>query len=174
MSQHTHHLGSPLNSPAHSRHNYSHHHHTPDARPVPPANWRLALIATAHCLVGCGSGEIVGMLIGMQLGLSNGATIGLAVVLGFVFGLGLGVLPLLRAGFSVSKALRTVVVAEAIGIAVMEAVDVAVILSIPGAVDAHFTDGFFWFGMAVALTAGYVAALPVNYLMIRAGYRHQH
>jgi hypothetical protein len=149
--------------------------HYTHARPIStPSNWRLAIIATAHCLLGCGTGEIVGMLIGMQLGLSNAGTIILAVVLGFVFGLGLGVLPLLRAGFSLKGALRTVVVAEALGIAVMEAVDVAVILSIPGAVDAHFTDAFFWFGMAVALSAGYVAALPVNYVMIRKGYRHQH
>lgn len=154
-----------------------HHHAYASAttgREPGQGNFRLALSATAHCLLGCGSGEIVGMLLGMQLGLSNTATILLAVILGFVFGLGLGVLPLLRAGFSFTKALRTVAVAEALGIAVMEAVDVAVILSIPGAVDAHFSDLLFWFGMAVALAAGYVAALPVNYLMIRAGYRHQH
>ena len=163
---HAHHHHAPLDSTSHA----SADHQTP----AHLGNWRLAIIATAHCLLGCGTGEIAGMLIGMQLGLSNTGTIILAVVLGFVFGLGLGVLPLMRAGFSEANALRTVVVAEAIGIAVMEAVDVAVILSIPGAVDAHFTDGFFWFGMAVALGAGYVAALPVNYLMIRAGYRHQH
>ena len=163
-------------------HAHAHAHHHGPQGPEAPAprieaasgNWRLAIIATAHCLLGCGSGEIAGMLIGMQLGFSNAGTIILAVVLGFVFGLGLGVLPLLRAGFTLKGALRTVVVAEALGIAVMEAVDVAVILSIPGAVDAHFTDAFFWFGMAVALTAGYVAALPVNYVMIRKGYRHQH
>jgi hypothetical protein len=169
-----HHAVHTSPSPAPDHHAGHHVHRAPVASVPAAGHWRLALIATAHCLVGCGSGEVVGMLIGMQVGLSNGATIGLAVVLGFIFGLGLGILPLLRAGFSASKALRTVVVAEAIGIAVMEAVDVAVILSIPGAVDAHFTDGFFWFGMAVALAAGYVAALPVNYAMIRAGYRHQH
>ena len=164
-----------MNSHAHHHH---HHSYSPvTAAPAPafgPGYFRLAVSATAHCLIGCGSGEVVGMLLGMQLGLSNAATIILAVVLGFVFGLGLGVLPLVRAGFSMTKALRTVVVAEALGIAVMEAVDVAVILSIPGAVDAHFTDSLFWFGMAVALAAGYFAALPVNYLMIRAGFRHQH
>jgi hypothetical protein len=139
-----------------------------------PGNLRLAIVATAHCLFGCGLGEIVGMLIGMQLGYTNTQTIILAVVLGFVFGLGFGVIPLKRAGFSFGNALKTVVIAESLGIAVMEAVDVAVITSIPGAMDAHFTDGFFWFGMAVALAAGYVAALPVNYAMIRAGFRHQH
>lgn len=167
MSDHAHHIQ-----------HIQHIQHAQAAQPGPsrtaPGDFRLALSATAHCLIGCGSGEILGMLIGMQLGLSNAGTIVLAVVLGFIFGLGLGVLPLLRAGFSTRNALRTVFVAEAVGIAVMEAVDVAVILSIPGAVDAHFSQGFFWFGMAVALAAGYVAALPVNYLMIRAGYRHQH
>ena len=164
MNEHTHHAP------------HAHHGQQPQTQAA-QAGWgqfRLAVSATAHCLIGCGSGEIVGMLIGMQLGLTNAATIALAVVLGFIFGLGLGVLPLLRAGFTARKALKTVFVAEAVGIAVMEAVDVAVILSIPGAVDAHFSDGYFWFGMAVALAAGYVAALPVNYLMIRAGFRHQH
>ena len=161
----------------HNHQQHDHHEHMRQRANQPaafPSNFRLALSATLHCLIGCGSGEIVGMLIGMQLGLGNTQTIILAVILGFIFGLGLGVLPLLRAGFSPLKALRTVVLAEALGIAVMEAVDVAVILNIPGAVDAHFTDAYFWFGMAVALAAGYVAALPVNYLFIRAGIRHQH
>jgi hypothetical protein len=158
----------------HAHHSHQHHQAPVPAAPGNAGNWRLAISATAHCLLGCGSGEIAGMLIGMQLGLSNTNTIILAVVLGFVFGLGLGMLPLVRAGFSVVKAIRTVVVAEALGIAVMEAVDIAVLLSIPGASDAHFTDAFFWFGMAIALAAGYVAALPVNYLFIRAGIRHQH
>jgi hypothetical protein len=162
-----------MNAHAHPQHSPAEPHQAAE-RPQAPGNFRLALIATAHCLAGCGSGEILGMLLGMRFGLGNSGTIVLAVILGFIFGLALGVLPLLRAGFSPIQALRTVVVAESIGIAVMEAVDVAVILSIPGAVDAHFTDSFFWFGMAVALAAGYVAALPVNYLMIRAGYRHQH
>ena len=140
----------------------------------PTGNFRLALVATAHCLLGCGLGEIVGMLIGMQLGLSNTGTLVLAVVLGFVFGLGMGMRPLMRAGFGFRKSIRTVVAAEALGIAVMEAVDVWVLLKIPGAMDSHFTEPLFWGGMAVALSAGYVAALPVNYLFIRAGIRHQH
>jgi hypothetical protein len=156
------------------QHGHAHGYVHTDEPARMPSNFRLAVSATFHCLIGCGSGEIVGMLIGMQFGFTNLQTLIVAVILGFVFGLGLGILPLLRAGFSPLKALRTVVVAEAVGIAVMEAVDVAVIVNIPGAMDAHFTEPFFWFGMAVALAAGYVAALPVNYVFIRAGIRHQH
>jgi hypothetical protein len=44
-------------------------------RTFKPRNVRLAIVATAHCLFGCGLGEIVGMIIGMQLGLSNTGTI---------------------------------------------------------------------------------------------------
>jgi hypothetical protein len=157
------------------------HQHTHDSHQHPgpvtvkgPGHFRLALVATAHCLFGCGLGEIVGMLIGMQLGFSNLETIILAVVLGFIFGLGFGVRPLLRAKFPFRQALKTVVIAEALGIAVMEAVDIAVLVNIPGALDAHFTQPQFWIGMAIALAAGYVAALPVNYLFIRAGIRHAH
>jgi hypothetical protein len=82
--------------------------------------------------------------------------------------------PLLRANFPFKPALKTVVLAESLGIGVMEAVDVAVIVHLPGALDAHFTELIFWGGMAIALAAGYVAALPVNYLLIRAGIRHAH
>jgi hypothetical protein len=156
------------------QHEHAQQHHRPVGGNHQSSHFRLALVATAHCLFGCGLGEIIGMMIGMQIGLSNTRTIILAVVLGFVFGLGLGILPLLRAKFSFGHALRTVIMAEALGIAVMEAVDVAVIVNIPGALDAHFTDPLFWIGMTIALAAGYVAALPVNYLFIRAGIRHAH
>lgn len=72
---------------------------------------RVTTSATLHCLLGCGLGEVVGVVIGVAIGLSAVWTLVLAVVLGFVFGFAWGIIPLLRAGFSRSWAIRQVFVA---------------------------------------------------------------
>lgn len=153
---------------------HQHHAHTHQ----PPANagqkWRLALSATLHCLLGCSIGEVIGMLIGMALSLSNVDTIILTVSLGFLFGFGLGLLPLLRAGFSFGRAFRQVLIAESLSIAVMEAVEVIVAINIPGAMEAQVTAPLFWGSMIAGLMAGFAAAYPVNYFLISKGIRHQH
>src|SRR5262245_43011945 len=123
-----------------------HHHHRPEpsaARPAPSA-WRLALSATLHCLLGCGTGEVVGMVVATAFGLSNAASVVLTVVLGFIFGFALGLIPLRRAGFGWRRASRQVLVAEGLSIAVMEAVDVLVIMQTPGVMDAHLSSPLFW------------------------------
>lgn len=134
----------------------------------------LALSATLHCLIGCGIGEVVGMIIGTALNMSMIDTIILSVTLGFVAGLALGVVPLLRANFTFRNALKTVIIAEGLSIAVMETFEVMTQWMIPGVMEAHLTDWIFWAGMLAALVVGFIAALPVNYLMIKRGVRHQH
>ena len=138
------------------------------------SNWRLALSATLHCLFGCATGEVVGMVIGMALLLSNVATIVLTVSLGFIFGFALGMLPLVRAGFSFGRAFKQVLIAEALSIAVMEGVEVLVAVNTPGVMEAHVTAPIFWGGMMLGLAAGFVAAYPVNYFFVAKGIRHQH
>ena len=139
-----------------------------------PSPWRLALSATLHCLLGCGTGEVVGMLLATAFGLSNAASIALTLVLGFVFGLALGLIPLRRAGFGWRRATKQVLIAEGLSIAVMEAVDVLVITQTPGVMEAHLTSPVLWLGMAAGLAAGFIAAFPVNYWLIRRGVRHEH
>lgn len=153
--------------------NHSHTHHDSSAAPG-AANWRLALSATLHCLLGCGTGEVVGMVISLALGLSNVASIALTISLGFIFGFALGLLPLIRAGFTLGRAIRQVLIAEVLSIAVMEGVEVWVTVNTPGVMDAHVTDPAFWLGMLLGLAAGFVAAFPVNYLLVSKGVRHQH
>ncbi len=87
---------------------------------------KLATSATLHCLLGCGIGEVVGLVIGIALALSNVVTIILAVTLGFVFGFGLGLIPLLKAKFLLKDAIRQVLIAEGLSIAVMETAEVLV------------------------------------------------
>ena len=144
------------------------HEHTDQSR------LSLSHSATWHCLLGCGLGEVVGMIIGTALGLSNVATIILAVLLGFVFGFALGLRPLLRAGFIFYWAMRQVLVAEGLSIAVMETAEVLIQVYTPGVMDAGLASGVFWLGMGLALIAGYLAAFPVNYFLVGKGIRHVH
>jgi hypothetical protein len=138
------------------------------------SNLRLAIMATLHCLLGCGIGEIVGVVIGTALGLGMVETMVLAVFLGFVFGFALGMIPLLRGGIGFAQAFRIILVSEGISIAVMESAEVLVQVYTPGVMEAGLTDSLFWIGMTIALAAGFVAALPVNIVLIRRGIRHHH
>ena len=132
----------------------------------------MALSATLHCLTGCAIGEIVGLLVGTALGLSNVATIALAVALAFSFGYALSTLPLLKAGLAVGAALRVVLAADTLSILTMEVVDNSVMALIPGAMNAGLVNVVFWVGMAIALTAAFFAAYPVNRYLLQRGKGH--
>ena len=139
-----------------------------------PSQLRLATSATAHCLLGCGLGEVVGVIIGVALGLSTVTTIVLAVILGFVFGFALGLIPLIRADFGFRWAVKQVLVAEGLSIAVMETAEVLVEVYTPGVMAAGLSAPIFWLGMSLALAAGFAAAFPVNYILVGKGIRHHH
>ena len=132
----------------------------------------MALSATLHCLTGCAIGEILGLVLGTALGLSTGWTIALAVTLAFLFGYALSTLPLLRAGVRPGTALSVVLAADTLSIATMEVVDNAVMALVPGAMDAGLVNSTFWLAMAVALTAAFVAAYPVNRHLLARGKGH--
>src|SRR5918911_1218556 len=100
---------------------------------------RTAFSATLHCLTGCAIGEVLGMVIGTAAGLSNGATVAISVVLAFVFGYSLTSLPLLRSGLALSAVIPIALASDTVSIAIMELVDNAIILLIPGAIDASLT-----------------------------------
>src|SRR5215467_3681030 len=98
--------------------------------------WPVAAPATLHCLTGCAIGEVLGMVIGTAAGLANLPTVALSVALAFVFGYGLTVRGVLRAGVGLRAAVRAALAADTASIAVMEVADNAVILAVPGAMDA--------------------------------------
>jgi len=139
-----------------------------------PSQSKLAFSTTLHCLMGCGIGEVVGVIIGTALLMTTINTMILAVSLGFVFGFILGIRPLLKVGFNFKRAFKTVFIAEGLSIAVMEATEVLVQVYTPGVMEAGLTNWIFWAGMFLALTAGFIAAYPVNYYLIGKGVRHQH
>jgi Domain of unknown function (DUF4396) len=132
----------------------------------------VALSATLHCLTGCAIGEVLGMIIGTALGFSDLATIALAVVLAFFFGYALTSLPLLRAGLALSAVVPIALASDTLSIAVMEIVDNAIVLTIPGAMEAGLGDVLFWGSLSVALVVAGLFALPVNRWLIARGKGH--
>ena len=119
-----------MEAAAHSQHD---HHELPTSGGALNA---VAFSATLHCLTGCAIGEVLGMVIGTALGFSDWGTIALAVALAFLFGYSLTSLPLLRAGLALSAVVPIALATDTFSIAVMEIVDNALMLAIPGAMEA--------------------------------------
>jgi hypothetical protein len=132
----------------------------------------VAVSATLHCLTGCAIGEIAGMAIGTALGFSNLGTIALSVVLAFVFGYSLTSMPLLRAGLALAAVVPIALASDTFSIATMEVADNAVVLAVPGALDAGLGTLLFWGSLAFSLAIAFVAAVPVNRWLIARGKGH--
>ena len=112
------------------------------------------------------------MVIGTAWGWSNSATILISIVLAFVSGYAFTLLPLLRAGVGLVAALGLALASDTLSITIMEIVDNAVVLLIPGAMDAGLTDWLFWISLAVSLVLAGVAAFPANRWLISRGQGH--
>jgi hypothetical protein len=132
----------------------------------------VAVSATLHCLTGCAIGEVLGMVIGTAIGLPDLGTVALAIALAFFFGYLLTMRGALRAGMGVAAAAKIALAADTVSIAVMEVVDNAVILAVPGAMDAGLTSLLFWGVLAGSLLVAFVVTLPVNRWMIARGRGH--
>jgi hypothetical protein len=156
---------------AHADHEHrAHEHHE-----LPTSGRALtgvAVSATLHCLTGCAIGEIAGMAVGTALGFSDWGTVALAVALAFLFGYTLTSLPLLRAGFAIAAVIPIALASDTFSIAVMELVDNAIVLAIPGAMEAGLSSLLFWGSLSFALAVAFVAAVPVNRWLIARGKGH--
>ena len=148
----------------HSYHNHSVHGQHGHAG---GGTLRTSAQATIHCLTGCIIGEVAGLMIGVSLGLNPWATMALATVLGFISGYALGLRPLVRQGMSVTQAFRTIWLGETISIAVMELAMNVTDYHVGGVAVASVLEPRFWLGYALALPAGFIAAWPVNWLLLR-------
>ena len=133
---------------------------------------RAAFSATAHCLTGCAIGEVLGMVLATWWGWGNAASIVLAIALAFVFGYSLTLGPVLRAGVPLRRALPLTFASDTASISVMEIVDNAFILLVPGAIDAELSDGLFWWSLGVSLIVAFAFALPLNRWLIGRGKGH--
>ena len=141
-------------------------------RPSGRALTRLAISATLHCLTGCAIGEVLGMVIGTALGWSDVQTIALAVGLAFVFGYAFTIGPVMRSGLSLRAAIPVALAADTLSITVMEIVDNAIMLAVPGAMEAGLDSWLFWGALAFALAVAFVVTVPVNRWLISRGKGH--
>jgi hypothetical protein len=151
---------TPIDTP------HIHMHHGRSGSPV-----ALATAATVHCLTGCVIGEVIGLAIGVSLGLAPLQTIILATTLSYISGFSLGLLPLVRNGMTLAKALRTIWLGEAISIGVMEIAMNLADYHMGGMTARSVLDPMFWLGIAVAVPAGFIAAWPVNWWLLRSNLK---
>lgn len=133
---------------------------------------KTAVLATAHCLTGCAIGEILGMVLATWWGWGNVASILLAIALAFVFGYSLTMRPVLRAGVGFRRAVGVAFAADTVSITVMELMDNAFILAVPGAIAAGLGEALFWWSLLVSLAVAFVITVPVNRALIARGRGH--
>ena len=133
---------------------------------------KMAAQATFHCLLGCIIGELAGLEIGRLMGLEAHYIVLLAGALSFASGYAVSTIPLLRAGLSFSKALRTVLVADTLSILTMVIVDNLIMLVVPGAMHKDPLNIHYWTVRAVSFAIAFLAAWPVNYWQLRRGQGH--
>src|SRR5215216_4294736 len=124
--------------------------------------------ATLHCLTGCVIGEVTGLLIGVTVGLDPWATIFLATALSYLSGITLGLLPVMRnQRVGLIRALKIIWIGEVISIGVMEIVMNFVDYQMGGMAVKSIFVWTFWRGLAFAVPAGFFAAWPVNYWLLK-------
>jgi len=165
---HHEHAGDDHHHPGHGHGGPAHHELPTSGR----ALTSVSISATLHSLTGCALGEIAGMAIGTALGFSDWGTVALAVALAFLFGYSLTSLPLLRAGFTIGAVIPIALASDSFSIAVMELVDNAIVLAVPGAMGAGLGSLLFWGSLSFALAVAFVAAVPVNRWLIARGKGH--
>jgi Domain of unknown function (DUF4396) len=142
------------------------------AHPVEGTLNRLAISATTHCLIGCAIGEILGVFLGTAFGWGNLETIALAVGLAYIFGFGLTSVPLFRAGLTFGAIVPIALAADTISISIMEAIDNATVLLVPGAMEAGVDDPLLYGAVALGFVIAYPFAFLVNRHLIARGKGH--
>lgn len=131
--------------------------------------------ATLHCLSGCVIGEVAGLAIGVTLGFSVWATIALATALAYLSGFTLGVIPVMRRQKkSFLGALKVIWIGEAVSIGVMEIAMNAADYAAGGMQAGSVFSSAFWIGIAAAVPAGFLAAWPVNWWLLRRDLKACH
>jgi Domain of unknown function (DUF4396) len=147
------------------------HHHSPGGPPHhghAGGALKTSAHATLHCLTGCIIGEVAGLMIGVTIGLSPWPLIVLATLLSYVSGITLGLLPVMRGQhMGPLQALRIIWIGEVVSIGVMEIVMNFVDYQMGGMGAKSVFHWTFWEGLVFAVPAGFLAAWPVNYWLIK-------
>ncbi|MCG8380502.1 MAG: DUF4396 domain-containing protein [Proteobacteria bacterium] len=147
----------------------THKHHHESNRLITSAH------ATLHCLVGCVIGEVTGLMIGVSLGFAVWQTILLATFLAYISGFTLGLVPVMkREHVSFIQALKMIWIGEAISIGVMEIAMNLVDYYAGGMQAGTIFSPVFWYGIALAIPAGFLAAWPVNWWLLSRNMKKCH
>jgi hypothetical protein len=107
-------------------------------------------------------------MIGTLVGLTPWPMIILATALSYASGITLGLIPVMRAQrVGMLQALRIIWIGEVISIGIMEVVMNFVDYQMGGMGTKSILVWTFWRGLVLAIPAGFLAAWPVNYWLIR-------
>ncbi|MEM7467898.1 MAG: DUF4396 domain-containing protein [Pseudomonadota bacterium] len=137
--------------------------------------FKIAAHATVHCLIGCAIGEFIGLSIGVSLGLKPLAITLLAVVCAYISGFTFATYTLIKKrNIDAGAAFRVIWLGELISIAAMEIAMNITDYLVGGMHAKSMLDPIFWVGYGAALVAGYIAALPVNYALLKRELKHCH
>jgi hypothetical protein len=112
------------------------------------------------------------MVIATAFGWGNLASIALAIALAFVFGYALTLGPVLRAGVPARRAMGLAFASDTASIALLEAVDNAFVVVVPGALDAGLGEALFWWSIAVGFAIAFLPAFALNRWLIARGRGH--
>jgi hypothetical protein len=115
---------------------------------------------------------VLGLVLATWWDWDNFPSIVLATALAFFFGYSLTLLPLVRGAVPLRRALPLAFASDTVSITVMEIVDNAIVLAVPGAMAAGLDDVTFWWALALGLALAFLAALPVNRWLIGRGRGH--
>jgi hypothetical protein len=138
---------------------------------VHDSRWRRGLRSTAHCYSGCGAGEVVGFTLLAGILALQSTLVVTAGTFGFayLFGYGLTVGPLMQEGVSLTEAVADAFYSETPSITVMEVTAIGTDLLLAG--EAAIAEPLFWGALIFSLSVGFVAAFPVNTLLVEFGIK---
>ena len=144
------------------------HHHDP--HPSKPSTRRAlgsSFFATIHCLSGCLIGEVIGLIVSVTWGLGVGWTFMLSTFLAYLSGFLLATIPLMnREKLSFKQAIGVIWIGEVISIGVMEIVMNSVDYWMGGMQASSIFSFQFWGAMIIAGIVGFLAAWPINHLLL--------
>jgi hypothetical protein len=117
-------------------------------------------------------GEVTGLVIATALGWGDAASIALAVGLAFLFGYILTSIPLFRAGLSIAAIVAIALATDTVSISIMELIDNAVMLLVPGAMDSYLDDLLFWGPLMGGFALAFPFAWYANRYLLARGKGH--
>lgn len=132
--------------------------------------WRRGLRSVSHCYSGCGAGEVVGVTLAAGiLALHTAGVVAVTFTLAYLAGFSLTVGPLVQEGVGLREAVTDAFYSETPSITVMEVVAIGVDIWLAG--EATMREPLFWSSLIFSLSMGFLAAYPVNLLLIHGGVK---